>query len=493
MKRILRMFLSRTSLILFLLLLQIALFFVLIYYLSGLPYVSIGLYTVSTLIVIYLIYREENPIYKMSWIIPILIFPLFGGLFYLFYRSINISNGVKQTFMGIEFSRATYLDLPSPSDEKAFRYLDRYYWPAYENTDIKFLGSGEALFEDLKIELKKAKHFIFLEFFIINPGHMWNELLDILKEKAQNGVHITLIYDDFGSYHLPFRYPDKLKKLGIKAYQFNRMRMHINFAMNYRDHRKIVVIDNQVAFTGGTNVGDEYINLEHPFGHWQDAGIRLNGDAVWSLSIAFLQTLEFITGKTPDYEHYHLKTKPQAVKGLVAPFTDGPINGELVTKNIYLSLITQATKEILITTPYLIIDYELSEALKLAVKSGVKVKIVIPYIPDKKIVYMVTESYANELFLAGVEIYRYKPGFIHSKMMIIDRKYAFIGTANFDFRSLYLHFENNVYLYEVEAIHDMVNYMKQVIDKSILMTDFNKRNIFYRMIQFLLRGFATLM
>ncbi len=492
MKRILRMVLSRTSLIGILLLLQLALFFVLIYYLSGIPYVSIGLYVVSTLIVIYLVYREENPIYKMSWIVPILVFPLFGGLFYLFYRSINISNSVKQQFMELEISRASHVVLPSPSDQNAFRYLDRYYWPAYKHTETTFLDSGERLFDELKNELKKAKHFILLEFFIISPGKMWDDILDILKEKAQQGVEIKLIYDDFGSYRLPYKYPNQLKKLGIEAYQFNKMRMHINFAMNYRDHRKIVVIDNNVAFTGGTNIGDEYINLEHPFGHWQDAGIKLQGAAVWSLTVAFLLTLQFITRKKPDFDLYNLKPKPAKSTGLVAPFTDGPINGELVTKNIYLSLITTAKKEILITTPYLIIDYELSEALKLAVKSGVIVKIVIPHIPDKKLVYMVTETYANELVSAGVEIYRYKPGFIHSKMMIIDRQYAFIGTANFDFRSLYLHFENNVYLYQVPAINDMVTYMHQVIEKSVLIDQLSHRNIFYRMMQVVLRGFATL-
>ena len=322
---------------------------------------------------------------------------------------------------------------------------------------------------------------------------MWDDILSILKEKAKSGVEIKLIYDDFGSYKLPFKYPEQLEKYGIEAYQFNRMRMHINFAMNYRDHRKIVVIDNKVAFTGGTNIGDEYINLEHPFGHWQDAGIKLTGKAVWSLSVAFLQTLQFITGKTPDFQAYRLPSLDLDSKGYVAPFTDGPINGELVTKNVYLSLITQATKEILITTPYLIIDYELSEALKLAIKSGVKVKIVIPNIPDKKLVYMVTETYANELFSSGVEIYRYQPGFIHSKMMIIDRSHAFIGTANFDFRSLYLHFENNVYLTDVPAIDDMVHYMKKVIDQSKLMDELSQRNIFYRFIQFIMRGFATLM
>lgn len=493
MKRILRMLLSRTSLIGILLLLQIALFIMLIYYVASIPYVSIGLYAVSTLIVIYLIYREENPIYKLSWIVPILIFPLFGGLFYLLYRSRNISNRVKQQYMESEIKRASFVHLPSINPHKTLNYLNRFYWPAYENTKVDFLDSGEMLFEDLKQELKKAKHFIFLEFFIISPGKMWDEILDILKDKARKGVEIKLIYDDFGSYRLPFKYPRKLASYGIEAYQFNRMRMHVNFAMNYRDHRKIVIIDNNVGFTGGTNIGDEYINLKHPFGHWQDAGIKLTGGAVWSLSLSFLQTLQFISNKELDVANYRLVPQPIEANGLVAPFTDGPLNGELVTKNVYLSLIMKAKHEILITTPYLIIDYELTEILKLAVKSGVKVKIVIPGIPDKKIVYLVTEIYANDLFAAGVKIYTYNPGFIHSKMMVIDREFALIGTANFDFRSLYLHFENNVYLSGVDAIDDMVTYMRDVIQKSTLMEHLSHRNIIVRMFQYLIKGFSSLM
>ncbi len=493
MKRIIRMFLSRTSLIGILLLLQIALFFVLIYYLAGIPYVSVGLYIISTLIVIYLVYREENPIYKLSWIVPILVFPLFGGLFYLFYRSRNISNRVKQRYMETLINRVNYVSLDSNPHQKTLHYLGHFYWPYYEQTDIQFLDSGETLFADLKKELQKAEHFIFLEFFIISPGKMWDELLEILKERASKGVEIKLIYDDFGSYRLPYKYPKKLASYGIEAYQFNKMRIHINFAMNYRDHRKIVVIDNKVAFTGGTNIGDEYINLEHPFGHWQDAGIKLTGKAVWSLSLSFMQTYQFVTEQDIDFNHYRLNVTSNVKKGIVAPFTDGPINGELLTKNVYLSLISQAQKEILITTPYLIIDYELSEVLKLAVKSGVSVKLVIPNIPDKKLVYMVTETFANELFSAGVEIYRYKPGFIHSKMMVVDRKHALIGTANFDFRSLYLHFENSVYLSGVDAIDDMVDYAHKVIGQSELMNKLSNRNFFYRLIQYILRGFSSIM
>ncbi len=493
MKRMLRMVLSRTSLIGILLLLQIALFIVLIYYLSIIPYMSIALYGISTLIVIYLIYREENPIYKLSWIVPILIFPLFGGLFYLFYRSRNISNRVKQQFMEGEINRAAYVSLSSTLQHKSLHYLERYYWPSYDQTDVDFFDSGERLFTALKQDLQRAKHFIFLEFFIINPGKMWDEILDILKEKAKQGVEIKLIYDDFGSYRLPYKYPKKLADYGIDAVQFNRMRMHINFAMNYRDHRKIVVIDNRIAFTGGTNIGDEYINLEHPFGHWQDAGIKLTGQAVWSLTISFLQTYVFMTKKHVDYQHYRLPSETSTANGLVTPFTDGPINGEPLTKNTFLSLISEAKYEILITTPYLIIDYELSEMIKLAAKSGVKVKIVIPYIPDKKLVYMITETYANELFSAGVEIYHYKPGFIHSKMLIVDRSKAITGTANFDFRSLYLHFENNVYLIDTPVIDDMVTYMNNVIEKSVLMEQLRHRHFFYRLIQYILRGFSSLM
>ncbi len=494
MKRLVRMIVSRTSLILLLLLAQIALFLYLIDFISQYRYISTAFYVISVLIVIYLITREENPIYKLSWIIPILIFPLFGGIFYLLYRQRNVSSNVQARHDAINKSRSSYVeDYKTMNQSKESTYLNRQSWPTYQRTKTDFLDSGESLFEALIKDLKEAKSYIFMEFFIINKGTMWTEILDILKMKVKEGVEVKVLYDDFGSSGLPYQYKKKLRNEGIEAYSFNPMRIHLNFAMNYRDHRKIVVIDGNIGYTGGINIGDEYINRLKPFGHWQDAGIRLEGRAVWSLLLGFLENWRFTSRKDVDYLSYKGTTDQDEDDGYVTPFSDTPLDKELSTKNIYLSLINSAKSSIYITSPYLIIDNELTTALKFAAKSGIDVKIIIPYIADKKIIFMVTESYVPELMGAGVKVYRYTPGFIHSKMMIVDNQKAMIGTANLDFRSLYLHFENMVYLDHCKTIHEMTSFFNKTVDQSMLVSEFNKRGLPYRLLQIIFRGFSSLM
>lgn len=493
MKRILRMLLSRTFLILLLVLAQLFILFFILNFLSQYLYIQIINYTLSVLIVLYLLIKEENPIYKLTWIMPILIFPLFGGAFYIIYRRQNFSPKIIKHYKTIDQQRMTYVQgLENPLHNKASKYLNRLNWPVYGNTETTFLSSGESMYESMLIDLKNAKKYIFLEFFIINKGLMWDTILDILIEKVKEGVDVKLIYDDFGSSTLPFHYPKKLKKLGIDVVPFNPMRIHLNFAMNYRDHRKIIVIDGQIGYTGGINIGDEYINRIQLFGHWLDAGIRLHGDAVWSLVLCFLENYRFQTHAEINYHDYKLDI-PSVSDGFVAPFNDAPLDRELTSKNMYLSLINAAKSSIDITTPYLILDNELSEALKLAAKSGVEVRVIIPYIPDKKIIFMVTESYVPELMQSGVKVYRYKPGFIHSKIMMIDQSEAMIGTCNLDFRSLYLHFENTVYLNKTSSLHDMNIFFEETIKSSTAVEDIPKRNFFYRIIQVVLRGFASLM
>ncbi len=493
MKRLVKMLVSRTTLILLLLLAQIVLFFFLINYVSTFGDWSIVFYMISIIIVIYLIAKEENPYYKITWIIPILVFPLFGGLFYLFYRQRNLSSKILKRHLSIDKNRYDYVhSFENQLKTKKAYYLANQNWPAYSHTKTDFLASGEVMFEQMILDIKKAKKYIFLEFFIISLGEMWDQLLTLLLEKIAEGVDVKLIFDDFGSSSLPFRYEKKLRKMGIDVINFNPMRIHLNFAMNYRDHRKIVVIDGNIGYTGGINIGDEYINIISPFGHWLDAGIRIEGEAVWSLVISFLETYRFMKKGDMDYESFKGHQILES-DGFVAPFTDTPLDRELTTKNMYLSLISSADHSIDITTPYLIIDNELNTALKLAAKSGVHVRIIIPYVPDKRIVYMVTESYVPELVEAGCTVFRYKPGFIHSKMMIVDNNKAMIGTANLDFRSLYLHFENSVFLDGCQTINQMTEFFNKTIDQSICVTKTGKRNIFYRLIQIILKGFSTLM
>lgn len=494
MKRLLRLLLSRTSFILLLLTAQIIFFFYSIKFLSQFQYVHTFLYSITVIIIAYLLYREENPIYKLTWIIPILIFPLFGGLFYLFYKNTNISKKVLKRYKDIEDHRiALFKDAPIlDTDYKIFNYLHTLGWPTYQNTKTTYLKTGPIMYADMLTSLKAAKSFIYLEFFIISPSQMWDEVLSILKQKVEQGVSVKIIFDDFGSSKLPYKYTKILRSYGIDAYNFNPMKPHLNFQMNYRDHRKIIIIDNQVAYTGGINIADEYIDLIKPFKKWQDAGIKLEGDAVYSLYISFMDQLRFIDDKPLEIA---LKPKYDDINqsSFVTPFLDAPLDEEYTAKNVYLQMIYQAKDYISITTPYLILDYEMTSALKFAASSGVKVQIIIPFVPDKKTVYMVSESYAEDLSKHGIMVYKYKPGFIHQKMMIVDNKEALIGTINLDFRSLYLHFENSIYLKNDKEIKKMTSHFQDLISVSINIEDSKKHILLYKLIQVVLKGFSSIL
>ncbi len=492
MKRILRLLLSRTAFILILLLLQIGLFFLIIEYFIQFPYVNTILYAISVFIVLYLVSSDGDPNYKISWIIPILLFPLFGGIFYLFYRQRNISNKVIDEHLKIDQDRKHFIPTENISDLRTAHYLNTLNWPSYDQTKTEFLSSGEIMFQRMKQDLLNAQSFIFLEFFIIKKGVMWDELLTILKDKTSNGVDVKLIFDDFGSSGLPLNFVKKLTQYGIDVKVFNKMKMHLNFGMNYRDHRKIMVIDGKIGYTGGINIADEYINLKSPFGHWLDIGLRIEGSAVWSLTLGFLENYRFIHKKTIDYLTYKVDYQTDD-DGIVIPFTDTPLDHNVTSKLTYLQMIHSATKFIYITTPYLIIDNEISNALKLASISGVDVRIIIPYVPDKKIVYMVTESYVPDLLRFGIKVYKYKPGFIHAKLMVTDNEKAMIGTVNFDYRSFYLHFENSIYLENSSAIHHMTSFFLKTVEESVSFEDLKKPNLFYVILQQFFKGFSSLL
>jgi cardiolipin synthase A/B len=494
MKRLLRLVLSRTTFILLLLLAQIAFFFVTVNFLAQYQYVHTALYAITVIIITYLIYKEENPVYKLSWIIPILIFPLFGGLFYLFYKNANISKKAKTLYDTIESERTTLTkDLKLTHQTKTTTYLRKIGWPSYTHTKTTFFDSGKAVFDDIIKTLKLAKSSIYLEFFIISKGKLWDEILEILKEKAKHGVDVKLIYDDYGSSTLPYKYTKTLKSYGIEAYNFNPMKPHLNFQMNYRNHRKIIVIDHTIGYTGGINIGDEYINLVQPFGHWQDMGIKLEENAVYSLLLGFNDHLRFTTKDRTKITYKPIFDDIKDSKSIVTPFFDAPLDKEYTTKNVYMQMIHEAKSYIYITTPYLILDYDLVTALKFAASAGVDVNIIIPYIPDKKIVFMISESYAKDLAKHNIKVYKFKPGFMHSKMMIVDGIEALIGTVNLDYRSLYLHFENTIYLKNDPSIKDMKDHFEILRKDSIDILDLKKPNFIYSFIQIILKGFSSIL
>lgn len=497
MKKVLKIVLSKSFVIGLLILAQLVFLGFLIDRLVNNKLIGIYIHTffiiLSIIVVIFVVSSNINPEYKIAWIIPLLAFPVFGTFFYLLYHQNNITPKRIEKYNKIVADRNKLLkSIPNELDYKEIVYLNNNGWRYYRNSKIELLSSGQEKLDKLLIDLNNASEFILIEYFIISKGKMYTQIFDVLKKKAKEGVEIKIIYDDFGSVdNLPFNFKHKMKKCGIDVIPFNRINFHLNFSMNYRTHRKIVVIDNKIAYTGGINIGDEYINDYKRFGHWHDSSFRITGSAVWSLTLIFLENWNFSSKNQVDYDKYYREYEVNSNE-ILAPFADNPIEDYLITKSALLYLIGEAKSEILITTPYLILDNEIITALKLAVKSGVDVKIIIPGIPDKKLVYLVSESYALDLVKAGVKIYKYKPGFIHSKMYLFDNKKAIVGTTNLDFRSLYLHFENNVLVYNSPVLNEIRKYILDTIKNSEIQSieSLKKNKLIVKFVQSILRGFS---
>jgi cardiolipin synthase len=421
----------------------------------------------SAIVVIAIVSSNSKPGYKMTWIITIMLFPIFGGLFYLMLGNRRTDKRMQKKMEQVRLHGQETLSVSDPIvqelakiDKHAAnqaRYIqDHGAFPLYRHTYSKFYPVGESVFEAMLEELRKAEHYIFMEYFIINEGIMWNSILDILVEKARQGVDVRLIYDDLGcAFRLPHKYDQKLEALGIKVAIFHPFTPTLSARQNNRDHRKITVIDGHTGFTGGINLADEYINVIERFGHWKDSGFMIKGEPVWSLTVMFLTMWEYIQGTTEDFDQFkpnQLPPPPLREPGYIQPFGDNPLDGEPVGETVYLNLINRAQDYIYIYSPYLILDIEMVTALSLAAKSGVDVRIMTPYVADKTIVHAVTRSYYPELLKSGVRIYEYVPGFMHSKAFVADDEVAVVGTINLDYRSLYLHFENGVWLYQTPSV-----------------------------------------
>ena len=410
------------------------------------------------------------PEFKISWMALFMIMPVQGGILYLLWGNKRPAFRLRRR---LENSSMRIHPLLRQADEPMDRlrrqdprgaltagYLSRHgAYPVFSRTEVKYYPLGEDLFADMLPALESAEHFIFIEFFIIGLGKMWDRIHDILKRKAAAGVDVRVIYDDVGSVSvLPIGYWSKLEEEGIHSFPFNPFVPVVNLVMNNRDHRKIMVVDGHTAFSGGANLADEYINQLERFGHWRDTGIRLRGDAAWSFTVMFL---EFWNANRPtdrEFEHFRPETHlaaPLPADGLVQPYADSPVDRESVSQNTYLELINQAQHSLFITTPYLILNHEIQTALCLAAKRGVDVRIYTPGIPDKKIAYQLTRSYFPPLLEGGVKIFSYTPGFLHSKTWLVDDRIAAVGSINLDYRSLYLHFECSTLLYGCRALKDI--------------------------------------
>lgn len=442
-----------------------------IYAIAGLLFNAIAL-----IVMIYIIWSSKNSSYKISWLFIIGLVPYFGIILYILFANKNQLSKRQKKKIAPFLEANKVLNAPQNIIDELKKYPDGYKaihmsnyiskvsrTGIYNNTSAKYFSLGDDAFPFILEELKKARHYIFMEYFIIAKGKMWNSILDILKIKAQEGVDVRVIYDDVGSIsYLPASYPKQLQKFGIKCYAFNKFRPLMDIRMNNRDHRKILVIDGFTGFTGGINLADEYINAYERFGHWKDNCIMLKGKAVQELTKMFLATYGAITNDLSEinqlkycYNYYIKEDSFTLFDGYINPYSDIPFDDISLGQKVYLSIINQAENYVYITTPYLILDEEMENALINASLRGVKVIILTPHIPDKKLVYQVTRSYYQKLINSGVKIFEYTPGFIHSKMFISDENVGTIGTINLDYRSLYLHLENGIYLYRSKAIKDM--------------------------------------
>jgi len=474
-------------------------------------YISFTLNLISFAISIVVIVSRTNDAYKLIWIYLILAFPVFGGLFYLIF-SIQGSMKLMEPYMHqIEsVTRAHNEQTRETADNAVLNYhnyktiinylSERSGFPISNNTATKFYPTGEAFFEDLIEALKSAEKYIFLEYFIIGEGKMWDSVLEILEEKAAAGVTVRMIYDDFGCiFNLPKNYPKMLAEKGIECRAFNRFRPLLTGLQNNRDHRKICSVDGKIAFTGGINLADEYINEIEKYGHWKDSSVGLIGEGAWSLTVIFLK-MWLLTSPEPDKEDQDIcRYKPddqfeKCADGYVQPYCDSPLDKDQVCERIYLQMIHSAKKYLYICTPYLIIDDSMLNSLTFLAQSGVDVRIITPYKWDKRLVHITTQSYYSDLIKGGVRIYEYTPGFIHSKIFVSDDEIASIGTANLDFRSLYLHFECGTMLYGCSAVKEAKSDFLATLDecKEILADDC-KRGVFRRLLGSLMRLIAPLL
>ena len=467
--------------------------------------VSLVTSLLAFLVVLNLYGQQMTGPMKASWIILILFFPVMGVCIYLMFGHSNCVRGMRKRFdrllqrtEGLLGDGEEVLARVEKEDRQIanqLHYLSRRAgFPAYDNTDVVYYATAEEGLEAQKEALRQAEHFIFMEYHAIEDSQSFRGLEEILVEKARQGVEVRLLYDDMGS--MGFISPAFIKRmqaLGIQCRVFNPLLPVLNIFMNNRDHRKITVIDGKVGFTGGYNLADEYFNLTHPFGWWKDTGVKLTGDAVPSLTVMFLTMWNGIK-ETDDAFAPYLPEVPYQAKegGIVVPYADSPLDDEQVGENVYLNMVKQAKDYVYIMTPYLILDDELISELTLAAMRGVEVRIITPGIPDKKLVYRVTRSYYSCLVNRGVRVFEYTPGFCHAKMMLCDGETAAVGTINLDYRSLYLHFENGVFLSRCSALGDIRKDFLQTFEQCREVTEDykGKRLTFW---QTLLRLFAPLM
>lgn len=508
-KKVFKVIFGRTTIALIALCFQLAILYVSYkFYQEYIGYIFTGFVLLSAGIVIYIINAKQNPAFKLAWIVPVLVFPFFGVAMYIFFKIQQTPKRINKKIKKIEEEMKSALPQNSDvlaeleSESKRVCNLAKYMdnaggYPVYKNTEVEYFPVGEAKFKTLISELEKAEKYIFMEYYIIEKSKMWNTMLKILEEKVKQGVEVRIMYDGMCSIAmLPWNFPEVLEEKGIKCKIFSPIVPVLSTCQNNRDHRKIVVIDGKVAFTGGINIGDEYINEYEKYGHWKDTSIMLKGDAVKSFVVMFLQMWNLDEKKLEDYDKYIVKEKSEIkASSYVMPYADNPYDNDNIAEQVYMDILNTAKKYVYIMTPYLILDNEILQALKYAAKRGIITVIIMPHVPDKMYTYLLARTYYEELLEAGVKIYEYTPGFIHAKVFVSDDEKAVVGSINLDYRSLYLNFECAAYMYKSSAIENIKEDFERTLEEceEITIQSHKKYSLFKKFIGRILRLFAPLM
>lgn len=486
----------------------------LLFFSDHMVYFSVASILLSAVVLVWIINDNTNPYYKLAWVVPVMLIPFFGTVTYIFAKlelGTHIMNKriltlIDETSPFIPQNEETLDEIEkiSVKEKNLAVYMKTHAgYPVWKNTYAKYYPVGEDFFAAMIPELEAAKEFIFMEYFIVERGVMWDTILEILARKAKEGVDVRFMYDGMCSLMLvPYRYPKKLEAMGIKCKMFSPIKPVLSTVQNNRDHRKILVVDGHTAFTGGVNLADEYINEVERYGHWKDTAVMLKGEAVAGFTIMFLQNWNINEyGKEDKYENYIRTDFPQLreenlpTDGFVLPYGDSPLDNENVGQTVYLDILNRAERYVHIMTPYLILDNEMTNALTYAAKRGVDVIIIMPHIPDKVYAYLLARSYYAELIRAGVKIYEYTPGFVHAKGFVSDDTRAVVGSINLDYRSLFLHFECASYFYRHPVVAQVEQDMQDTLKKCMQITleDCKRFNIFKRALGHILRLFAPLM
>lgn len=467
-------------LIIVLVLIQLALLIV-IYtkFKSYLKYFTPAMSLITIVMIVHIIDKDMNPAFKISWMAPISIFPAFGTMLYLFLHTFpgnklgikSLKENIKKTKPYLFQNKDHISEMKENASE--FKGLADYVhkmgpYPVYKNTKVDYYEDTVEGFEAIFAAMRQAKEFIFAEYFILKPGKILDEFVSILEEKVKEGVEVRFMFDAISMFNLPKNFEEELKSKGIKVKIFAPVSPFLSTYQNNRDHRKVLVIDNDQAFSGGVNLADEYVNLIEVYGHWKDNIIRIRGEAVKSMTAIFLQMWNIFADKKEDYDRYLAPRNtffPNSDE-YVIPYADAPGDGESLAKNVYLYMIYEAKKYVHIMTPYLVLDNEVLTALTFAAKRGIDVKIIIPHIPDKKIPFAVARSYYKDLIPEGVKIFEYTPGFVHSKVVVIDGEATTVSTVNMDFRSMYLNFENGIFIHGGETTSKVAEDFQRTLELS---------------------------